>query len=386
MTRRSDNILVVANYPPNPGYAWWLMERCWLKINQLCEERTSECYVAYPQAGTPSKKLARSSIRPVVCDFGDRSRSGVTRALEVIQDCKIGGIYFVDHNFFDPRFGRFRMAGVKTIVNHDHTPGDRAPRTGLAGLIKALRNRFGPLTCDHWISLSPLMQERALLNGRIPASKCSIVQNGIRPIEPHADARARFREEFGIPESSVVVVTIGRAHSYKGVDLVIEVARRTVKEFGREDICFVYFGDGPALPDLQRLAKIRGLSEANFRFAGNRTTVRDLLCGCDIALHAAKGEGFSLAILEYMSAGLAVLVPDRPSVCQAIDHDRTGWIYPAGDVSAATDALLELASESERRSLMGLAAQEKVRLFYHQERMGRDFDALIRRIFPVENR
>ena len=31
MTRRNNNILVVANYPPNPGYAWWLMERCWLR-------------------------------------------------------------------------------------------------------------------------------------------------------------------------------------------------------------------------------------------------------------------------------------------------------------------------------------------------------------------
>ena len=71
--------------------------------------------------------------------------------------------------------------------------------------------------------------------------------------------------------------------------------------------------------------------------------MRDILPSCHIGLHAAAGEvGYSLSILEFMSAGLITLVPDLPSTSQAIEHGVNGYVYAARDLNSACHTL-ELA-------------------------------------------
>ena len=69
------------------------------------------------------------------------------------------------------------------------------------------------------------------------------------------------------------------------------------------------------------------------------------------------GEGFSLAIIEYMSAGLPVLVPDIESVSQAIAHDKTGFVYHRDEPESAALYLAELAKNENRRLTMGSEAK-----------------------------
>jgi glycosyltransferase involved in cell wall biosynthesis len=67
---------------------------------------------------------------------------------------------------------------------------------------------------------------------------------------------------------------------------------------------------------------------------------------------------FSLTILEYMSAGLATLVTDVPSVSQAIDHGRTDFAYRDGDVDDSASLLHRLACSPGLRDDIGEAARK----------------------------
>lgn len=261
------------------------------------------------------------------------------------------------------------------IINHDHVPGERPPVSGPKGLAKAVLRRMPWMNCDLQIAVSPLIQKRAIVNSRIPLSKTAVVQNGIEPIDCPDDS-GYARREFGLPERSLICITVGRAHPNKRIDFVIGVAHHCVYELELEDLFFIHCGDGPEMNRLRILADEGGLGE-RFVFGGRRSDVERLLCSADVALHAAKSEAFSLAILEYMSAGLPVLVPDIPTVCQAIRHGETGLVYPDGNTGDAARLLGELCADPNQRARLGAAAAAEVRERYTLKRMNESFRSVI---------
>jgi glycosyltransferase involved in cell wall biosynthesis len=371
----ASGVLLVANYEPDVGYAWWLMERFWTEVADICRTAGRKCFVAYPTAGPIPERVKAAGIEVVSANFRSRDPSQVRAQVRILRGKGIDTLYLTDWKFRDPVYALYRLAGVRRIINHDHTPGDR-PRVGrLKGLAKALLNEMGSITCDHWICISPLMHDRARSNACIPERRCSVVQNGIDPLGRDETIRRTVRSELGLSEGCIAVVTVGRATPYKGIDFVIRVAA-ALREH-TQDVRFFYIGDGPESGRLMELAEGLGLDRSAFTFLGRREDVRRILPAFEVALHAAAGEGFSLAILEYMSAGLATLVPDVPSVMQAVDHRRTGLIYAHGSLGSALQALEAVRNPQTRRRL-GEAAAEEVVTKYAWERTRTEFRALMR--------
>jgi glycosyltransferase involved in cell wall biosynthesis len=108
-------------------------------------------------------------------------------------------------------------------------------------------------------------------------------------------------------------------------------------------------------------------------FAGHRSDVREILCSATFALHPARGEAFSLAIVEYMSAGLVVLVPDIPSVRQAIQHDCDGIVFEDGNALEAAGYIEAMVLNAGRRDQLQARAVETVRASYTLDRMTQQF-------------
>lgn len=370
------SLLLVANYSPDVGYAWWLMENFWIQAAAAGRRFGLEPLLVYPQAGAIPSAIRDAAIPTRVMAFPGRGVRGLWRSVWLIRSERIRVIYFTDRGFSRFSYLLFRLAGVRRIINHDHTPGDRPPSTGLKGFLKAFLRRLSPIGCDIQICVSPLIQERAVRNARIPIDRTVVVQNGIEPIACREEDHAQ--RTFGIAEDHLVVITVARASPYKRIDFVIETARWCLDAHGFNDIVFIHCGDGPDLPRLRSLADRLRLGK-HFVFGGRRSDIHRLLCSADIAIHPAKGEAFSLAILEYMSAGLALVVPDVPSVAQAVQQDATGLVYADGDVEQAASAIARLRRDPSLRERLGSAAKEEVRRRYSLRSMN---EAFMRAIEP----
>lgn len=352
------NVLMVANYPSDTAYAWWLMEQFWLTLADEIQRRGGKAYLAYPEVRGVSEAIQNSAIEVrALSVLAPRGSSARKEALAFIRQHDIRTVYLTDRPWYSLDYLALRMAGVRRILIHDHTPGDRPNATGVKRLLKTTRNRLPWLTADYVFCVSELMRERDIKNGCIPADRCLTVQNGIPPLHSSAD-RVDTRLALEIPAASCVVITTGRAHPYKRFDFVVRTAAKVRAMDPSRDIRFVLVGDGPALEDLQKLVSELDLLD-RVLLLGYRRDTHDLLRAADIAMHAALGEGFSLSVVEYMSASLPVLVPDIPSVKQAIDHEINGFVYPADDVEAAANAIVDLASNEGRRQQMGTAAKRK---------------------------
>ncbi len=377
---KTGNLLLVSNYPSGTAYAWWLMEHFWISIAGYFTTQGHKVYLAYPQITTVSKTITNAPIEIIELTIPWTTSTQSSHVRHFIRKKNITFIYFTDQPYFNLKYAIMRYYGVRYIIVHDHTPGDRPPIGGLKGAIKTARNILPWMSADKVLCVSPLMRKRNITNVHIPEHKCLVVQNGIPPVNCYQNKRASIRDKIGVKNTSLVVTTTGRAHPYKRFDFIIECAKQLKIQLPECNITFLLVGDGPAMPELRKQISRHSLQE-NVLLLGYRSDVQNILCASDIALHAALGEGFSLSIIEYMSAGLAVLVPDIPSVSQAITHNKTGIIYKWDEPESVVSYIKELANDNKRIYDLGIAAKTKADNIYNLKQCTQTLIRIIKNIY-----
>ena len=375
-----ENVLLVSNYPSDVGYAWWLMEHFWTLIAEQFEAQGGKAFLAYPSITELPESIRQSNIVAVEMAIQMPDTNQRKTIEQFIATHNIRHVYLTDRPWFNIDYAFMRRAGVRNIVVHDHTPGDRPSIGGLKGFIKSIRNRLPMICADSQLCVSELMRQRSINNGRIPATRCHVVQNGIPPVEVGTTSHQSLLDNLDIPHDSKICITTGRAHPYKRFDFIIDAAAALQRLMPENNLVFLLIGDGPAYSTLKE--KIHQLQlDRQVRLPGFIANARDILGRADMAMHAALGEGFSLSIVEYMSAGLPVLVPDIPSVKQAIDHGENGFVYPKDDASSAASFIASLLKDEQTRQSMGLLAREKANTQYSLDNCTREFKNACRLVF-----
>lgn len=357
---RKPGLLMVANWDSDVGYAWWLMESYWAMIASVYDS-TMRSILAYPSISRIPDVIRDAPIDPVVEDFSRLKLSTLRRQWVFLKRNRVKLIYLSDKPARHWIYLAFRLAGVKAILVHDHTPGQRTAPTGLKRWFKLVLNRMPGLTADACIGATDYVRKRYLEVACMPEEKCYEASNGIRLGLP---APISLHRTLGIPEGRKVIVTAARANRYKGGDFALRALSRVKDLIGNDRWHYVFMGDGPHLEDFRDMAKNLGL-EDNVSFPGRVEGVPALLQTATCAFHPSKGEvGYSLSILEYMLAGLPVIVPDNPSVSGATENNVTGIIYHDEDVMEAAHAIVQMIQKVEVVERMGQAAKERVREKY----------------------
>jgi glycosyltransferase involved in cell wall biosynthesis len=88
--------------------------------------------------------------------------------------------------------------------------------------------------------------------------------------------------------------------------------------------------------------------------------VSGILKSADVAIHASEGEALSLAILEFMAARLAVVLPDSPTVAQTVEDHKSGLLYKPGDPSDLAEKLTRVIESPPLRAALGEQARRAV--------------------------
>ena len=85
-------------------------------------------------------------------------------------------------------------------------------------------------------------------------------------------------------------------------------------------------------------------------------------------MHPSGAEvGYSLAILEYLRAGLPTVVPDNKSVCGATTDEVDGLVYREGDADDAAEKFQALLGNEKVRRRMADTARARVEKDYRLE-------------------
>ena len=116
-------------------------------------------------------------------------------------------------------------------------------------------------------------------------------------------------------------------------------------------------GEGPERPHLEALAHELGLDPASV-LLGRRSDIPELLGQADLfAFSTTPAEGFGIALIEAMAAGLPVIASDVPACREVLLDGAAGELLPPGDVKrwslclgalmASSDARVSLAERAE---------------------------------------
>ncbi|MDQ2076175.1 glycosyltransferase family 4 protein [Marinimicrobium sp. ABcell2] len=368
-----SGVLAVGNFDSNIGYAWRLMESLWCDLAKVMSERGHEMHVCFPSISVVPACLIEHDYQAHTLDFTDKSLTGVLNQLKFLRQNSIKVVYFTDARTAAFRYALFRFAGVEKIIIHDHTPGVRTRPGRLKSWYKGLLNRLPLISCSACFAVSPYVADRLHTVNCVPKRKIHCVTNGIAVGTPPPERGEKDK---------LTVVTVGRANYYKGIDFAIKVVEHLVKNLGVTNLNYVLFGDGPDLDEFKEFAETCGVTR-HVTFAGAVSDVPERLVQCDIAFHPSRGEAMSLAILEYMRAGLPVVASDNPSVSSALAHNEYALLYREGEVTEAAEALKTLLESPETRLRLGSAARKKVESQFSDESMSRRFVVAVEATVPL---
>lgn len=192
----------------------------------------------------------------------------------------------------------------------------------------------------------------------VSSDKISVIYNGVdlQGFKKLFD-RMAFCRENGLILDVPAVVYLGWLRPEKGVAFFLGAAKQILKN-GRK-AQFWIIGDGPLRPELEVQAEDLGISSA-VRFWGSRADIAKILSLAHVCVQPSITEGFSNTIIEAMAAGLPVVASRVGGNPEAIVDKETGFLVPAGDVSAMADKVQVLLQDDELRRRFGENARHRV--------------------------
>ncbi|MGH2670094.1 MAG: glycosyltransferase, partial [bacterium] len=184
-----------------------------------------------------------------------------------------------------------------------------------------------------------------------------------------------WRERLGLPQEAWVVVTVGRLHPVKGLDVLLSALARAPGHIEDWPVHLVIVGDGPLRATLDQEAHALGLS-GRVHFVGWQIDPGPYYRACDLVVCASRQETFGNTVLEAWAYGRAVLSTRTAGPLEIITHGEDGWLVAAEDPAALAQGLERLLKDIGARHDLGEAGRKRLALDFSRERIVQQYQAL----------
>jgi glycosyltransferase involved in cell wall biosynthesis len=292
-------------------------------------------------------------------------------------------IFHCDNTHTSPLLGAW-LAGVKVRLWTKHAM-EPASETGSPPGLRdrvAISLRVSTSLATRTLPISEAMRQELIDKG-IPASRLQLLHlpveapSAVRPLR--ADARARL----GYAADHFVILTIGRAAPVKGWDILLRAFDIVHRQNPAARLLLVGGVDAAdereLYADLQRLAAERGL-DPFVRFTGRLADVSDPLSAADLFVLPSRSDGFALALVEALRAGLPCMASSSVAgALELIVNGRNGLIFPREDAATLARMILDLAADPALRTALAAAAPDVAvpTLAEHSEALYRLYTSLL---------
>jgi glycosyltransferase involved in cell wall biosynthesis len=212
-------------------------------------------------------------------------------------------------------------------------------------------------SADHVLPIT-LVLAKEMIAGGIPESRITVIPNGVNAVHfaraPNSDTA---KAKLGL-STRLVLGFAGFVREWHCVDGVI---RWMGSRNAPRDVHFLIVGDGPARPELERLASELGVAE-RVTFTGTvpRDRVPEYMAAFDIALQTAlKYYASPIKLFEYLALGKAILAPRQPNMEEIVADGQSALLYEPTDEGLAL-ALDRIVADAGLRSELGAGAKRAI--------------------------
>lgn len=246
-----------------------------------------------------------------------------------------------------------RLRGIKTVVHVvNNLP---VPYGGPDRWLDWPLDRLAARSATLFVTGSE--QARRALAGvlNLPDGKAVSMPNGIADREV-TEAPGAVRGRLGVASGRPLIAVVAVLEPRKGHAVLFDALARLKAEGLSPMPVTALGGDGFLRPELERLARERGLSE-DVLFLGWESRHFNLFNAADIvALPSTGFEDFPNVTIEAMGLGKTVVATDVGGVSEQFENETSGLLVPPGDAAALAKALGRACRDAALRERLGRGA------------------------------
>lgn len=277
---------------------------------------------------------------------------------------------------------------LRAPVVHFHTGNSCLPRTLMAALtvVRAQRAfvtiqspyetiRPGSLRARWWATLAGRRFHAVVSPSEhgsrfqhrcgVPAERAVTVRNSIDTVSMAGGDGSGPRAELGLGADDALIVFTSRLDSQKRPVDAVRILHAALDEFPTSTLVFV--GSGTESDAVTECAARLGVSE-RVRLMGFRTDIADWLAAATVWILPTERENFSVAVLEALAAGCAVLSTPCPGNDEVLVDGDNSLTFAIGDVDGGAAQLRRLLADPTLRERLAESGVE-VAAQYTVERM-----------------
>jgi glycosyltransferase involved in cell wall biosynthesis len=203
-------------------------------------------------------------------------------------------------------------------------------------------------------------------------------------LEQSADVdRAAVRASWGAAPEDAVILFCAKLQPWKRPADLLRAFAKIKPARGR----LVYAGEGPLRASLEAEAAALGVA-GRVRFLGfaNQTQLPAIYTSADLLVLPSMYDAFGVVVNEAMLCGCPVAASDHVGAARdLIDHGRTGFVYPCGDIDALAAILRQALENRAHLSAMGSATRARMESWSPRENIDAAVEAISRGVARVRN-
>ncbi len=260
------------------------------------------------------------------------------------------------------RFAAHSMGDIKT-VHTIHGLAFHPYQSNLLNKFYIAIEKAAAKRTDFFISVADAMTSQALAAEIGEPDKFVTAYSAIEEddfLQPISDERRKqFRQQYGIFEDAVVLVTIARLFMLKGHDYIIESAKTLSKQF--QKVVWLFVGDGNLSEHYIEQVSQLDLTE-RIKFTGllSPKEIPLAIASSDILVHCSLREGLARTLPQAMLCGRPAISFDVDGAKEVV-NENTGRLIEPKNVEQLTKACKELIENKDLREKLGAAGRESVK-------------------------
>lgn len=170
--------------------------------------------------------------------------------------------------------------------------------------------------------------------------------------------RAKLKCELGIPSDAFVLLSVSEINENKNL-------KTTISAFAKiknKNICYLICGSGDMLEELKKFSMELNVDDRVI-FLGYRYDIDNIVNIADIFLFPSLREGFGVAPIEAMSAGVPIIASDIRGVREYAVSMYNSILLSPYDINGYAEAIERLCEDDELRHRLSQNAVNSVEPF-----------------------
>jgi glycosyltransferase involved in cell wall biosynthesis len=235
------------------------------------------------------------------------------------------------------------------LITTEHNPdNNRRGKPFARSLDRILYRSYDSVVCNSEATAAAMLEWVPQVHDRL-----TVIPNGIA-VERFRSAVAADRDMIVHGHRGPIAIFVARLQPQKDHETLLRAIARI------PDVQLLLVGEGELRSELEQLAGALGIA-TRVHFLGQRADVAELLKMADLYIHATHSDGFGIAALEAMAAGLPVIASNVPGLAEVVGN--AGILVPPRDAEALARAIQSVLSDPALKAKLASAAAARASSF-----------------------